>query len=131
MRHPLLTTLLCLYALLGLAFAGWAVLGRGAAPGDALALPLPEWIMWLAAGVNLAIAFGGFRALPATRPLALGVHAIVTTIAFAVLGMHVLDAEHPHELGSHVEMVMKGAVHAALFCYWLRSRAVAEHLRRR
>lgn len=125
----LLLVLLWLYVALGTAFVVWAGLGHGAAADSTFALPLPEAVMWAAGGVNLAVAFGGFRRLPATRPFALVLHAVVTSIALVVLGRHLTDGE-TRGIGSHVEMLAKAAVHAAMFAYWLRSRAVAERLRR-
>ncbi|MBL8733696.1 MAG: hypothetical protein JNN13_15095 [Planctomycetes bacterium] len=124
----LLKVLLCLYAAFALLFAGWAVLGRGAAPDSAFALPFAEWILWLAAAGNGAIAIGGWRRAPATRRMALLLHATVAVIALLLLGRSLADGTRP-AAGAVFELLAKGAVHVLLFLWWLRSRAVAARLR--
>lgn len=125
----LLKVLLCLYAAFALLFAGWAVLGRGAAPDSAFALPFAEWILWLAAAGNGAVALGGWQRVPATRLLALLLHATVAVVAFVLLGRSFADGARP-TAGATFELFAKGAVHVLLFLWWLRSRAVAARLRR-
>ncbi|MCB9876238.1 MAG: hypothetical protein H6835_01440 [Planctomycetes bacterium] len=124
-RLPLV--LFSLYALTGVAFAVFTLLGRDAPPDDALALPLPEWAMWLAVFVNLAIAAGGFLRVGAVRAFAVALHALVTLAALLVFVLHETGVRPMH--GDHPlpESIAKFAVHAALTWYWLRSRALRNH----
>ena len=126
MRH-VPTVLFVLYAVTGIAFAVWTLLGREAPADDALALPLPEWAMWLAAAINLAVGLGGFLRIGAVRGFAIVLHALVTLTAIAVYVLHVAGVREMHGEHPLPESLAKAAVHAALTWWWLRSRTARQH----
>lgn len=121
MRPRILTSLAVLYALFGLLFAGWTAASM-VAPDRTGALPLPAWVMLVAASTNGAMALGIRRGAAATRPAGIVLHAVVTVVALAALGRHAaegtLDAATAGETGA------KAGVHLALTLFWLRSAAV-------
>lgn len=127
MRPVLLTMLMGLYALGGLAFATWTLLGLGAAPDSRFALPLPAWGMATAAAGNLLIAAGIHRRVGATRVCACVLHVAIAVTALVVTGMHVVDGDA--DAAKFAEMAMKFGVHAAVATYWWRSRATAAWFR--
>lgn len=128
MRPRLLTILMALYALGGAAFATWTVLGHGAAPDARFALPLPTWVMAMAAAGNLLLAAGIWGRVAATRVVAVLLHAAIAVTALAVTGRHARDGDA--DAAKFGEMAMKFGVHAAVAIYWWRSRAAAEWFQR-
>lgn len=124
----LLIALLWLYGASGLALAVWAVAGIGAPADDPLALPLPAWIVALAAGLCLAIAAGGLLRRSWARPLAVLVHALVAVAAIAMYALHVAGVRPMHGDRPLLESCAKALVHGALCAFWLRSRTVARLL---
>lgn len=123
MRPVVLTILMLAYGVFGVAFAAWALLGRGAAADSPLALPLPEAVLWTAAAANLVIAAGIARRMRAIRWFAVAVHAVVTTLAVVAAVQHVLEGHL--DASTCLEMAMKCGVHAGLCLYWWRARSVA------
>ena len=123
MRPLLLTILLGLYALAGVAFAAWTGLGHDASPDSKFALPLPAWAMTTAAAGNLLLAAGIWWRVAITRHCAFLLHAAIALLAVAVTGKHLADGDA--DAAKFGEMAMKFGVHAAVAMYWWRSRATA------
>lgn len=126
MRPRLLTTLMVLYALFGVAFVVWTSVGLGAPPDSTWALPLPALLMVLAAAANLTLAAGIALRLRATRILALVVHAVPALVAAGLLLLHGLDMRPIAGPDPYLELVMKAGVHALLVVFWSRSAAVTQ-----
>lgn len=126
MRPRLLTILMVLYALFGVAFLVWTSVGLGAAPESAWALPLPALLMVVAAAANLTLATGIALRLRATRILALVVHAVPTLVAAGLMLLHALGIRPVTGPSPYVELAMKAGVHALLMVFWSRSAAVAK-----
>lgn len=117
-RRPLtLTILMLLYAVFGAGIAVWVI----QSPDE---LTLPEPVLWTAVAINAVLALGIWRRVRGTRWLAVLVHAIPTAAASTFAVLHVTGERIAAGEAPLLELAAKAGVHALLFVYWLRSRAV-------
>lgn len=120
MNARLLRVLMLAYGAFGVGFAAWI----GLAAIGVAELPLPLPVLAAAAAANLLLAFGIAQRRPATRWVAVSVHAIPTLAALVLAALHLLGIRPASGRWPLPELAIKTAIHGALLGYWLRSSAV-------